>query len=57
MPTATELQRLARRNEAVMQSPTPLRRTLQRQLQQARLDGEHEDRWRTFLLQVVTACR
>ncbi|MHA6758467.1 HNH endonuclease [Streptacidiphilus sp. PAMC 29251] len=55
MPTAAELQRLARRNEAVMESRQPLRSTLRRELKRARLDGEHEDRWRTFLLQVLTA--
>lgn len=57
LPNATELQRLARRNEAVMQSPYPLRRTLQRPLQQARILGEHADRWPTFLLQVLKGCR
>ncbi|MFC1432025.1 HNH endonuclease [Streptacidiphilus sp. N1-3] len=57
LPGAAELQRLARRNEAVMQSPIPLRRTLQRPLQRARLHGEHQDRWPTFLLQVFTAGR
>lgn len=57
MPTATELQRLARRNEAAMLSLQPLRSTLLLPLRQARLAGEHADRWPTFLLQTLTARR
>ncbi|MFE0375830.1 HNH endonuclease [Streptomyces inhibens] len=48
LPTQTELARLAARNEAIMQSPHPLRRTLQLSLNSA-LPGRNATTWLAFL--------
>lgn len=48
MPTPAELARLAARNEAIMQSPHPLRRTLQLSLSGA-LPGRRTPSWPEFL--------
>ncbi|MFD7665733.1 HNH endonuclease [Streptomyces sp. NPDC059788] len=55
MPTKTELTRLARRNEAIMRSPWPLRTTLRLSLK----PPGHPHRipnWQTFLREVEKAC-
>ncbi|MFG2117809.1 HNH endonuclease [Streptomyces sp. NPDC048710] len=54
LPTQAELARLAARNEAIMHSPHPLRRTLQLSLQGALL-GRNVSSWTEFLLAVGTA--
>ncbi|MEX2985560.1 HNH endonuclease [Streptomyces sp. C36] len=48
LPTPAELAHLAARNEAIMQSPHPLRRTLQLSLSSA-LPGRRTPSWREFL--------
>ena len=55
LPTPDELHRLAQRNEAIMQSPHPLRKTLQLTLQSAGYGGGL-GRWPAFLRQVQAAC-
>ncbi|MFF4790762.1 HNH endonuclease [Streptomyces sp. NPDC001276] len=52
-PTRGELRRLAARNEAIMQSPHPLCRTLQLSMRQA-LPGQKASSWREFLMAVQT---
>ncbi|MFE9625062.1 HNH endonuclease [Streptomyces sp. NPDC006527] len=54
LPTQAELARLAARNEAIMQSPHPLRRTLQLTLKSA-LSGLKVSSWAEFLRAVQTA--
>lgn len=54
LPTEAELGRLANRNEAIMQSPHPLRRTLQLSLNGA-LSGINVSSWPEFLRAVQTA--
>lgn len=48
LPTQAELARLAARNDAIMQSPHPLRRTLQLSLNSA-LPGRHVSSWPKLL--------
>ncbi|MEU5429618.1 HNH endonuclease domain-containing protein [Streptomyces olivoreticuli] len=54
LPAQAELARLAARNEAIMQSPHPLRRTLQLSLKSA-LPGRNVSSWPEFLAAVQTA--
>ncbi|MFJ2167656.1 HNH endonuclease family protein [Streptomyces griseofuscus] len=54
LPTPAELARLAARNDAIMQSPHPLRRTLQLSLKHAR-PGQKAPSWTEFLGAVQTA--
>ncbi|WKK24373.1 HNH endonuclease domain-containing protein [Streptomyces olivoreticuli] len=54
LPAQAELTRLAARNEAIMQSPHPLRRTLQLSLKSA-LPGRSTPSWPEFLTAVQTA--
>ncbi|MFD7132250.1 HNH endonuclease [Streptomyces sp. NPDC059894] len=54
LPTQAELARLARRNEAIAQSPHPLRRTLQLTLKNA-LPGRYVSSWAEFLRAVQAA--
>jgi 5-methylcytosine-specific restriction endonuclease McrA len=54
LPNQAELARLAARNEAIMQSPHPLRRTLQLTLKSA-LSGRSMSSWPEFLRAVQTA--
>ncbi|MCD9591607.1 HNH endonuclease [Streptomyces sp. 8ZJF_21] len=56
LPTPQELHRLAQRNEAIMQSPHPLRRTLQLSLRDMRLGSGVGAPWPRFLRQVQTSC-
>ncbi|RSM86371.1 HNH endonuclease [Kibdelosporangium aridum] len=53
-PTPPELDLLAQRNEAIMQSPHPLRKTLQLSLRQAGYDSP-SGQWPDFLRQVQAA--
>ena len=53
LPTPAEVDRLARRNAAIMSSPHPLRRTLQLTLRSRGFHGNPED-WRGFLAGVAT---
>ncbi|MFI1379581.1 HNH endonuclease [Embleya sp. NPDC020886] len=55
-PTSGHLHRLARRNEAIMHSPHPLKRTLLLSLNAARLRRETAEQWPYFLRQVQAAC-
>jgi 5-methylcytosine-specific restriction endonuclease McrA len=52
LPTSAELHRLAQRNEAIMQSPHPLRRTLQVSLRDARHSSSVGYQWPRFLRHV-----
>lgn len=54
LPTQVELARLAARNDAIMQSPHPLRRTLQLSLKVV-LPGRSAPLWAEFLQAVQTA--
>jgi 5-methylcytosine-specific restriction endonuclease McrA len=54
LPTEAELARLAARNEAIMQSPHPLRRTLELSLKSV-FPGRSLSSWPTFLGAVKTA--
>ncbi|MFJ8030342.1 HNH endonuclease [Streptomyces sp. NPDC096032] len=54
LPTPAELARLAARNDAITQSPHPLRRTLQLSLKHA-LPGQKAPSWAEFLGAVQTA--
>ncbi|MEU4898614.1 hypothetical protein AB0B12_39465 [Streptomyces sp. NPDC044780] len=54
-PTPEELHRLAQRNEAIMHSPHPLRKTLQLSLRM-RHSANPPEHWPHFLRQVQTAC-
>ncbi|MBA2949575.1 HNH endonuclease [Streptomyces sp. PSKA28] len=54
LPTPAEIARLAARNETIMQSPHPLRRTLQLSLKSA-LRGRNVSSWREFLEAVQAA--
>ncbi|MFI0769256.1 HNH endonuclease [Streptomyces sp. NPDC021218] len=56
LPTPEELHRLAQRNEAIMHSPHPLRRTLQLSLRAMRHGANPPEHWPHFLRQVQTAC-
>ncbi|MFJ2034128.1 hypothetical protein [Streptosporangium sp. NPDC087985] len=51
-PTPAEMTRLAQRNEAIMQSPRPLRRTLQLTLQRNGYTGTRPGEWLTFIQRV-----
>ncbi|MFF4442018.1 HNH endonuclease [Streptomyces sp. NPDC001621] len=53
LPTQAEVARLAARNEAIMQSPHPLRRTLQLSLKRG-LSGQHLPSWLEFVRAVQT---
>ncbi|MFH8408618.1 HNH endonuclease [Streptomyces sp. NPDC018019] len=55
MPTSAELTRLARRNEAIMRSPWPLRTTLRISLESAG-HGHRIPDWPTFLREVQKVC-
>ncbi|MGW9211000.1 HNH endonuclease [Embleya sp. NPDC055664] len=55
-PTSEHLHRLARRNEAIMHSPHPLKTTLALSLQAARITGPGTDRWPLFLRHVQSLC-
>lgn len=54
LPTHAELARLAARNEAITQSPHPLRRTLQLSLNSA-IPSRNPASWTQFLKAVHTA--
>ncbi|GLX51762.1 hypothetical protein Shyhy01_47120 [Streptomyces hygroscopicus subsp. hygroscopicus] len=54
LPTPAELARLAARNDAIMRSPHPLRRTLQLSLKHA-LPGQKAPSWTEFLGAIQTA--
>ncbi|MEU1941096.1 HNH endonuclease [Streptomyces sp. NPDC020125] len=56
LPSSEELHRLAQRNEAIMQSPHPLRRTLQLSLRDVRHGRGLGDQWPHFLRQVQASC-
>ncbi|RNG35407.1 hypothetical protein EEJ42_04060 [Streptomyces botrytidirepellens] len=56
LPTPEELHRLAQRNEAIMHSPHPLRKTLQLSLRSMRHSSNPPEHWPHFLRQVQTAC-
>ncbi|AQW49620.1 HNH endonuclease [Streptomyces violaceusniger] len=56
LPTAGELHGLAQRNEAIMHSPHPLRKTLQLSLHSAQHSDTPKGHWPHFLRQVQTAC-
>ncbi|GAA3370161.1 hypothetical protein GCM10017744_092810 [Streptomyces antimycoticus] len=56
LPTAGELHGLAQRNEAIMHSPHPLRKTLQLSLHSAQHSDTPKGHWPYFLRQVQTAC-
>lgn len=51
-PTPAEMTRLARRNEAIMQSPHPLRRTLELTLRHNGHTGTRPGEWFTFIQRV-----
>ncbi|WP_260678379.1 HNH endonuclease [Streptomyces albidoflavus] len=55
LPTSGELWRLARRNEAILLSPHPLKKTLQLALKGAGYHGRSGE-WPDFLRQVLAAC-
>ncbi|MEV5882766.1 HNH endonuclease [Streptomyces sp. NPDC052020] len=55
LPTPGELRRLAQRNEAIMQSPHPLRKTLQLTLRSAGFSGG-PGQWPFLLRRVQAAC-
>ncbi|MFE3205591.1 HNH endonuclease [Embleya sp. NPDC059237] len=55
-PTPEHLDRLAHRNEAIMHSPHPLRKTLALSLEAAGTGGQGADRWPVFLRHVQSAC-
>ncbi|MBL0780695.1 HNH endonuclease [Streptomyces albidoflavus] len=55
LPTSKELRRLARRNEAILLSPHPLKKTLQLTLKGAGYRGCGGE-WPDFLRQVLGAC-
>jgi 5-methylcytosine-specific restriction endonuclease McrA len=55
LPTPEELHRLAQRNEAILHSPHPLRKTLQLTLRSAGYSGGPAQ-WPAFLRQVQAAC-
>ncbi|MEV5595055.1 HNH endonuclease [Streptomyces sp. NPDC052496] len=55
MPTRAELARLARRNEAIMNSPWPLHTTLRLTLRSA-VPGRRIPDWTAFLREVEKAC-
>lgn len=55
LPNPAELVRLAARNEAIMQSPHPLRRTLQLSLTKA-VPSQKVSSWSEFLRAVQAAC-
>lgn len=48
-PTAAEMTRLAQRNEAIMRSPHPLKRTLELTLRHHGYTGTQPGEWRTFI--------
>ncbi|RNG30959.1 hypothetical protein [Streptomyces botrytidirepellens] len=56
LPAPEELHRLAQRNEAIMLSPHPLRKTLQLSLRSMRHSSNPPEHWPHFLRQVQTAC-
>ncbi|TJZ97039.1 HNH endonuclease [Actinacidiphila oryziradicis] len=56
LPTRDELQRLVQRNEAIMLSPHPLKKTLQLSLHSARRANGAEGQWPGFLRGVLAAC-
>lgn len=53
-PTAMEVRRLAQRNEAIMRSPHPLKRTLELTLRARGYKGQPDD-WTRFLQRVLAA--
>ncbi|MGW3570162.1 HNH endonuclease [Streptomyces sp. NPDC000941] len=55
LPKPEELHRLAQRNEAIMQSPHPLRKTLQLSLRSVRHSASSQEQWPYFLRQVQAA--
>ncbi|MFF8099701.1 HNH endonuclease [Streptomyces sp. NPDC016640] len=55
LPTPNELDRLAQRNEAILQSPHPLKKTLQLTLRSAGY-SDRPGQWPYFLRQVQAAC-
>ncbi|MBI0375098.1 HNH endonuclease [Streptomyces albiflaviniger] len=55
LPKPEELHRLAQRNEAIMQSPHPLRKTLQLSLRSVGHGGGSPGQWPPFLRQVQAA--
>ncbi|MFF8562888.1 HNH endonuclease [Streptomyces albidoflavus] len=55
LPTSGELWRLARRNEAILLSPHPLKKTLQLALKGAGYHGRSGE-WPDFLRRVLAAC-
>ncbi|MGV9658040.1 HNH endonuclease [Streptomyces koyangensis] len=55
LPTSEELRRLSRRNEAILLSPHPLKKTLQLALKGAGYHGRSGE-WPDFLRQVLAAC-
>ncbi|NGO75236.1 HNH endonuclease [Streptomyces sp. YC504] len=55
LPRPNELERLARRNEAIMGSPHPLRKTLSIALRQTN-SGMRDASWPDFLLEVQKCC-
>ncbi|MEU7222520.1 hypothetical protein [Streptomyces chrestomyceticus] len=55
MPKPAELTRLARRNEAIMRSPQPLRTTLRHTLRNA-VPGRRIPNWTAFLHEVGKVC-
>ncbi|MFE7243802.1 hypothetical protein [Streptomyces sp. NPDC057580] len=55
LPRPNELERLARRIEAIMGSPHPLRKTLSIALRQTN-NGQRDASWADFLLEVQKCC-